>query len=413
MMTKKKKKVPNLRFKGFTDDWEQCKLGNIGKARSGVGFPNKEQGGRKGIPFFKVSDMNNQGNEFEMVTSNNYVTATQILTKKWKPISKVPAVIFAKVGAALMLNRKRLVKTPFLIDNNTMAYIFDRKWDPYFGKNLFDTLYLPKYAQTGALPSFNGSDIESIQVMLPSLGEQQRISQVFKIINNLISLQQRKLELLKEIKKGLLQKMFADKDSKRPVLRFKGFHDDWEQRKLGELGEIITGNTPKTSEVENYDKFGIPWITPTDIHGSYTLTSFKRLSNIGEKKAKLAPANSILVTCIASIGKNTLIRQRSAFNQQINALIPINNDSSFLLAASYNWSKRMVNLAGQTSMQIINKNTFSRLNTTVPSLSEQQAIGNLFSQINNLISLQHQKLAKYQSIKKSLLQQMFLSLIHI
>lgn len=126
------------------------------------------------------------------------------------------------------------------------------------------------------------------------------------------------------------------------------------------------------------------------------------------KKAKLAPANSLLVTCIASIGKNTLIKQRSAFNQQINALIPINNDPSFLLAASFNWSKRMINLAGQTSMQIVNKNTFSRISTKIPSLSEQQVIGILFAKLINLITLERQKLIKYQSIKKSLLQRMFI-----
>ena len=164
----------------------------MGKTQSGVGFPNKEQGGHQGIPFFKVSDMNNEGNEFEMKISNNYVTEIQITNRKWKPISGVPAVIFAKVGAALMLNRKRLVKVPFLIDNNAMAYIFNKKWDPYFGKILFDTLNLPRYAQIGALPSFNGSDIEKIKVMLPSLEEQQTLSQFFQNINSLIALHQRK-----------------------------------------------------------------------------------------------------------------------------------------------------------------------------------------------------------------------------
>ena len=172
--------------------WEQRKLGEVGKTQSGIGFPNQEQGGHQGIPFFKVSDMNNEGNEFEMKISNNYVTEIQITNRKWKPISEVPAVIFAKVGAALMLNRKRLVKVPFLIDNNTMAYIFNKKWDPYFGKTLFDTLNLPRYAQIGALPSFNGSDIENIKVMLPSLEEQQVLSQFFQNIDTLIALHQRK-----------------------------------------------------------------------------------------------------------------------------------------------------------------------------------------------------------------------------
>ncbi len=204
----KNSKQPNLRFKKFKGDWEQRKLGTVGKTQSGIGFPNKEQGGQKGVPFFKVSDMNNNGNEFEMTTSNNYVTEQQIISKKWKTITKVPAVIFAKVGAALMLNRKRLVTVPFLIDNNTMAYMFSKNWDPYFGKVLFDTLNLPKYAQTGALPSFNGSDIENIKVMFPNQVEQQIIGCFFESINGLITHQQNRLTQLTALKKYLLQKLF-------------------------------------------------------------------------------------------------------------------------------------------------------------------------------------------------------------
>ncbi|MFQ6761439.1 restriction endonuclease subunit S [Limosilactobacillus reuteri] len=204
----KNSKQPNLRFKNFNGEWEQRKLGTVGKTQSGIGFPTKEQGGQKGVPFFKVSDMNNNGNEFEMTTSNNYVTEQQIISKKWKTITKVPAVIFAKVGAALMLNRKRLVTVPFLIDNNTMAYMFGKNWDPYFGKVLFDTLNLPKYAQTGALPSFNGSDIENIKVMFPTQVEQQIIGCFFESINGLITHQQNKLTQLTTLKKYLLQNLF-------------------------------------------------------------------------------------------------------------------------------------------------------------------------------------------------------------
>ena len=75
--------TPNIRFKGFTDDWEQRKLGEIGFAKSGVGFPDSEQGGTEGIPFYKVSDMNIQGNENELVSANNYVSEEQISRKKW------------------------------------------------------------------------------------------------------------------------------------------------------------------------------------------------------------------------------------------------------------------------------------------------------------------------------------------
>ena len=202
--------IPEIRFPEFTDAWEQRKLGDIGSARSGVGFPDAEQGGIEGIPFFKVSDMNNVGNENELVSANNYVSDEQIKRKRWNVITDVPAIFFAKVGAAVMLNRKRLVRFPFLLDNNTMAYIFDKKtWDCDFGKTLFETIDLTKLTQTGALPSYNASDVEDIEIYLPNIEEQKAIGAFFLQLDNLITLHQRKLEVLKKLKKRLLQQMFV------------------------------------------------------------------------------------------------------------------------------------------------------------------------------------------------------------
>lgn len=230
-MTKKS----SYRFEGYTESWVEKKLGEVGETKSGVGFPDSEQGGVRGIPFYKVSDMNNIGNEIEMVTSNNYVTQEQIDSRKWKVIDTVPAIMFAKVGAALLLNRKRLTREPFLIDNNTMAYIPSAYWDTMFCKILFDTLNLSKYSQVGALPSYNGSDIEAIQVSLPSLPEQTAIGSFFQDIDQLISLQQRKLEVLKEQKKTYLKLLFPARGQTKPALRFAGFEDDWKEVKLGEV----------------------------------------------------------------------------------------------------------------------------------------------------------------------------------
>jgi len=204
------KKVPEIRFSGFTDDWEQRKLGNIGKARSGVGFPDAEQGGVTGIPFFKVSDMNLDGNENEMTVANNYVTAEQIAVHRWSPITELPAIFFAKVGAAVMLNRKRLCRFPFLLDNNTMAYsLSSTKWDADFAKALFGTVDLTSLVQVGALPSYNARDVESMEIYLPSLLEQEQIGGFFKQLDTLITLHQRELENLQNIKRFMLGKMFV------------------------------------------------------------------------------------------------------------------------------------------------------------------------------------------------------------
>ena len=177
----------------FAFTWEQRKLGEVGKARSGIGFPDIEQGGVSGIPFFKVSDMNTDGNENEMIVANNYVSPAQITAHKWTPISELPAIFFAKVGAAVMLNRKRLCRFPFLLDNNTMAYSLNAdSWDSDFAKSLFETVDLTKLVQVGALPSYNSGDIEDMEIMLPDLVEQRRIGTYFKELDNLITLHQRK-----------------------------------------------------------------------------------------------------------------------------------------------------------------------------------------------------------------------------
>jgi len=201
---------PEIRFKGFTDPWEQRKLGDIGKARSGVGFPDADQGGVTGVPFFKVSDMNLDGNENEMIVANNYVTAEQIADHRWSPITELPAIFFAKVGAAVMLNRKRLCRFPFLLDNNTMAYsLSPTKWDADFAKALFGTVDLTSLVQVGALPSYNAGDVESMGIYLPSPFEQEQIGAFFKLLDNLITLHQRELEKLQNIKKSMLEKMFV------------------------------------------------------------------------------------------------------------------------------------------------------------------------------------------------------------
>ena len=181
-----------FKVRAYTNAWEQRKLGDIGKARSGVGFPDADQGGLTGVPFFKVSDMNSDGNENEMTVANNYVTAEQIAVHRWSPITELPAIFFAKVGAAVMLNRKRLCRFPFLLDNNTMAYsLSPTKWDADFAKALFGTVDLTSLVQVGALPSYNAGDVESMEIYLPSLLEQAQIGAYFKHLDNLITLHQR------------------------------------------------------------------------------------------------------------------------------------------------------------------------------------------------------------------------------
>ena len=193
-----------------------------------------------------------------------------------------------------------------------------------------------------------------------------------------------------------------------PKIRFKGFVDDWEQRKLGELGEIATGSTPSTSNSAYYSENGIPWVTPTDINALTISDTPRKLSEEGAKVGRVVPANTILCTCIASIGKNTLLTVKGSFNQKINSLTPYDeNDAYFLLTESEIWSNIMKRMAASGTMQIVNKTEFSELKTMVPTLSEQQAIGSYFRNLDHLITLHQRKCDETKKLKKYMLQNMF------
>lgn len=406
-MNKQDKKVPTLRFKGFTNDWEQRKLGEIGIIKSGIGFPTSQQGGAEGTPFYKVSDMNKPGNELVMKSSSNYVSNRQINDNHWKPIEKTPAVIFAKVGAALMLNRKRLVNQSFLIDNNTMSYSFSNSWDTIFGYTLFLTLNLPKYAQTGALPSFNAKDIQNIKVSLPLKNEQHAIGELMAKVSNIVTLQQRKLDLLKQLKKGLLQKMFADKGSKRPILRFEGFSNDWEQRKLGEISSTFSGGTPSASN-KNYYGGEIPFIRSAEINQNSTQLYLTK-DGLNNSSAKLVKKGTLLYALYgATSGEVGIAQIDGAINQAIMA-IDLNNEDTYFVKSWLEKNKgRIISTYLQGGQGNLSAKLIKKLVISLPKIKEQIQISSLISRIDILLTLQQRKITKYNEIKKSLLQQMFI-----
>ncbi|HEM3581820.1 TPA: restriction endonuclease subunit S, partial [Streptococcus suis] len=231
----------------------------------------------------------------------------------------------------------------------------------------------------------------------------------FSTLDRQITLHQRKLDTLKQQKKTYLKLLFPAKGQTKPALRFQGFEDDWEIKRISDIGDIVTGNTPSTSNEDYYSKEGMMWVTPTDIDGLIITDTNKKLSPEGEKVSRIVPANSILVTCIASIGKNTLLLEAGSFNQQINAVVP--NQSLyypyFLLTQSYFWSESMKRIAPAATMQIINKNEFSNITVPLPSVPEQEAIGTFFQTLDQEITQVEVKLASLKEMKKTLLRKLF------
>ena len=170
----------------------------------------------------------------------------------------------------------------------------------------------------------------------------------------------------------------------------------------------MTGVTPSTSKPEYYSEDGIPWVTPTDINALTISDTPRKLSEEGMRVGRVVPANTILCTCIASIGKNALLTVKGSFNQQINSLTPnTKNDAYFLLTESELWSDKMKRMAASGTMQIVNKSEFAALTTMVPSIDEQKKLGTCFSNLDNLITLHQRKLDKLVNVKKSMLEKMF------
>ena len=413
--------MPKMRFVGFDGEWQAQKLGDIGKTQSGVGFPEKEQGGMEGIPFFKVSDMNLRGNEKIMQSSNNYVSTMQIEGRGWNVINSIPAIIFAKAGAALFLDRKRLVYEPFLIDNNLMAYLFDETWDIDFAKALFDTIDLPKYAQIGVLPSFSCSDIKAIEIIRPPHSEQIAIGEFFLDLDNSIALHQRKLHGLKELKRAYLQQIFPQASESVPRLRFAGFTEPWQQRKLGEtLKDLKNGLSRMLSDAD----IGLPVIRANNINqGCLDLRNdIKYWYADDPKGAKTKKyhvhSGDILINFInseAKMGTTAIVEEEPKRNTIYTTNIlkaQINNDYDsyfwFALTQTEKYkidikiiTKPAVNQASFTTVD------FKALEYRMPILPEQIAIGNFFRKLGQQINAQAQKLEQLKSLRAVYLQQLF------
>ena len=301
--------------------------------------------------------MNSIGNENELQNANNYVDIFQISRHKWKPITEVPAIFFAKVGAAVMLNRKRLVQYPFLLDNNTMAYSFEKGiWNISFGKSLFETIDLTSLVQVGALPSYNASDVEDIKIFLPSLPEQARIGTFFHHLDRLITLHQCNCNM-----------------ATRPCEWSSGLRAiAWGQRKLGEVAKLNNGKDYKHLGDGNIPVYGT---------GGYMLSVNQALSykddaiGIGRK---------------GTIDKPYILK--APFWTVDTLFYSIPNDKTELNFLFATFQKVDWKAADEsTGVPSLSKSTIENIITFFPSLPEQARIGAFFCHLDRLITLHQRK----------------------
>lgn len=405
-MNKQEIKKPSVRFNNFIEDWKKIKIINFSNKTFGGATPktSNENYWDGEIPWIQSSDLIKD--KISNIVIKKKITKEGLEKSATKLVPRNSIAIVTRVGVG------KVALMPFeYTTSQDFLSLSDLKVDKWFGT------YSLYYKINQELNSVQGTSIKGItkkelldrKTYIPgNIKEQSKIGGFFKQLDGIITLQQQLLDNHKQLKKAMLQKMFPQKGESVPRIRFAGYTSEWEIEPLSRLGKIMTGSTPSTLNKDNYSNEGIIWITPTDIKGRIVTKTSRKISEIGETGARIAPAGTILVTSIASIGKNTLLLTRAGFNQQINSLTPNkNNDSYFLFTQSEIWSEKMKKFASSGTMQIVNKTEFSSMKTSIPQLEEQEKIGNFFEQLDETIDLHEKKLETYQELKKAMLQKMF------
>lgn len=267
-------------------------------------------------------------------------------------------------------------------------------------KYKLDYWNLNKYSESSAQPGLSVEKLLRYKLTLPPLPEQQRIAEVLGTWDQGIELQAKLLESLQKRKRALMQQLLTGKK------RLKGFDQAWKKVRIRELGNVITGNTPSMQNAEFYGDTYC-WATAIDFKNKYINDTSIKLSEIGKMKARIVPENSVLVTCIASIGKNAIAKVETGFNQQINAIIPNKGfDSEFIFYQIENSIELLKEVAGSGAVQIINKSNFENIKLSIPVFPEQQAIAEILTAADREIELAQKKLEVLREQKRGLMQQL-------
>ncbi|HFU4105938.1 TPA: restriction endonuclease subunit S [Streptococcus suis] len=405
-MPNKDRNIPKRRFKAFenADAWELRKLGECSSLIT-KGTTPRDKSGVGDVNFVKVENLVNGEilplQKIQLEEHEGYLKRSQLVEND---------ILFSIAGT---LGRTAVVKKSILPANTNQALSIIRGYE--FNKNFLVTIlrgnvikeFIKKNPTIGAQPNLSLEQVSNLCFSAPCTEEQSAIGTFFSTLDRQITLHQRKLDKLKNVKQAYLSEMFPAEGERVPKRRFPGFTDDWELRKLGEVADVFDG----THQTPRYTNQGVMFLSVEDIN---TLESEKYISSEDfEKEFKVFPEfNDVLMTRIGDIGTSNIVKtnDKIAYYVSLALIKPKKLESHFL--NSIIQSKDFQNELWKRTLHIafpkkINKGEISEVNLKFPSLPEQKAIGTFFSTLDQQITLHQRKLEKLKNLKKALLNELF------
>ena len=416
----KKSDAPAIRFKGFSDAWEQRKLGDISEIKTGPfgSTLHADDYVSDGTPIittehFKTGALPRSKNGLPQVSDSDYKRLTAYTLDAGD-------IVFSRVGSVDINALITPFQSNWLFSGRVLRVRPQTDVSSQFLHTRLETESIKTDIRTRAvgqtMPSINTEILKITPLVLPSsVAEQEQIGSYFAALDNLITLHQRKFEKLTNVKKSMLEKMFPQNGSSYPEIRFKGFTDPWEQRKLSEMcGTFEYGLNAAAKEFDGKNKY----IRITDIDDASREFLLSDLSSPdicldGMSKYILSSGDIVFARTGASVGKTYIYRENDGIvyfaGFLIRAKVNQDNDAEFVFQSTLSPSyEKYIRITSQRSGQPgVNAQEYGEYDLFAPSKEEQQRIGHFLRGIDNLITLHQRELKKLQNIKKSMLEKMF------
>ena len=373
------RKAPKLRFKGFTDAWEQRKFSDVVEIGSGMDYKHLSIGD---IPVYG--------------TGGYMLSVDVALSENNDAIG---------IGRKGTIDKPYILRAPFWTVDTLFYCIPKYNHNLDFTNCLFQNVDWKNKDESTGVPSLSKVIINNIETSIPSYEEQKKIGEYFKSFDNLITLHQRKLDRLKNIKKSMLDKMFPKDGEVVPEIRFKGFTDAWEQRKLGEVGSVsMCRRIFKEQTSESGD---IPFYKIGTFGGQADAFISEELFAEYRSKYPYPKEGDILISASGSIGRTVEFTGGNEYFQDSNIVWLSHDDRLDNTFLKYFYSVvKWAGIEGSTIKRLYNDNILHTV-ISMPSVAEQKKIGAFFKELDHLITLHQRKLDKLKNIKKSMLDNMF------